>query len=156
MVHCHWKGEVHDRDSGSAKTNLALCFGFIFLCQKQMIPLSAQQYAVWIVLWREAKPDWDAFFWMSSICTHRGHEETGQQGPNGDHSGLVEREQVFHRVQWSWNSRTKAEQVVTFNMDCFPGAVTSVDTVMTHDRWVETTIHSDTGLRDRREGFTRC
>ena len=33
-------------------------------------------------------------------------------------------------------------------MDCFPGGVTSVDTDMTHDRCVETTIHFDTGLHD--------
>ena len=33
-------------------------------------------------------------------------------------------------------------------MDCFPGGVTSVATVMTHDRCRETTIHYDNGLHD--------
>ena len=37
---------------------------------------------------------------------------------------------------------------VTFNTDCFPGAGTSVDTDMTHDRCGETTIHYDSGLHD--------
>ena len=40
-----------------------------------------------------------------------------------------------------WTSRN-----VTFNMDCFLGGVTSVDTDMTHDSCGETTIHYDTGL----------
>ena len=40
-------------------------------------------------------------------------------------------------------------------MDCFPGAVTSVDTYMTHDRCVETTFLYDTGSTWC-EGFTRC
>ena len=40
---------------------------------------------------------------------------------------------------------------VTFNMDWFPGAVTSVDIDMTYDRCVERTLHYETGL-----GFTRC
>ena len=42
-----------------------------------------------------------------------------------------------------WTSRN-----VTFNMDCFPRDVTSVDTDMTQDRFRETTIHYDTGLHD--------
>ena len=33
-------------------------------------------------------------------------------------------------------------------MDCYPGAGTSIDTDMTHDRYRETTIHYDTGLHD--------
>ena len=42
-----------------------------------------------------------------------------------------------------WTSRN-----VTSNMDCFPGAVTSVDTDMAHGRCEEATLHYDTGLRD--------
>ena len=42
-----------------------------------------------------------------------------------------------------WTSRN-----VTFNMDCFPGAGTSVDTDMTHDSCEETTIQYDTVLHD--------
>ena len=33
-------------------------------------------------------------------------------------------------------------------MDCFPGAITTVDTDITHDRRVETTLHYDTVLHD--------
>ena len=33
-------------------------------------------------------------------------------------------------------------------MDCFPGAVTSVDADMTYDRCVETTLHDVNGSRD--------
>ena len=35
-------------------------------------------------------------------------------------------------------------------MDCFPGTVTSVDTDMTHDRCVETTLHYETALHDEK------
>ena len=42
-----------------------------------------------------------------------------------------------------WTSRN-----VTFNMDCFPGRVTSIDRDMAHDICVEITIHYDTGLHD--------
>ena len=42
-----------------------------------------------------------------------------------------------------WTSRN-----VTFNMDCFPGTVTCVDTDMTHDRCGETTIYYGNGLHD--------
>ena len=42
-----------------------------------------------------------------------------------------------------WTSRN-----VKFNKDCFQGAVTSVDTKMTHYRCVESTLYFDTGLYD--------
>ena len=37
---------------------------------------------------------------------------------------------------------------VTFNMDSFPGTLTSVDTEMVHDRCEETSLHYDTGVKD--------
>ena len=49
---------------------------------------------------------------MSSVFTHRGQDETGQQGPDGDLSGLLEQEQAFHRMHSRWNSRAKTEQDV--------------------------------------------
>ena len=35
----HRNGKLHARDGGSAKSTLALCFGYIFLCQKQVSTL---------------------------------------------------------------------------------------------------------------------
>ena len=45
-------------------------------------------------------------------------------------------------------SRGSRARCVTFNMHCFPGAVTSVDRGMDQDGCVETTLHYDTGLQD--------
>ena len=52
---------------------------------------------------------------MSSVCTHRGQDETGQQGPDGNISGLLQPQQVFHYVHWRSNARAKAEKVVKIN-----------------------------------------
>ena len=153
--HCHRNGGVHARDSGSAKATLGICFGYIFLCQKQKFPLCAQQYAVWNVLWREATPDWDATSWMPSVCTHRGQEEKKQDSKTQTRivPGYSSRSKCFivcsedgtreQKPSKMWTSKT-----VTFNMDCFAGAVTSVDTDMSNDRCVETLFPHDTGLHD--------
>ena len=42
--------------------------------------------------------EWPNLSEMSSVCTHRGQEETGQQGLDGNLSRLLEQEQVFYRV----------------------------------------------------------
>ena len=39
-------------------------------------------------------------------------------------------------------------RIVMFNMDCFRGAITSVESDMTHDRCVETTLNYDTDLHN--------
>ena len=79
LGHSYRNGECMLETAGHPKWlwPLALCFGYIFLCQKQMFPLCAQQYAVWNFLWRKADPEWDATFGCRAFL---GQEETGQQG----------------------------------------------------------------------------
>ena len=60
----------------------------------------------------------------------------------------------FSLITEERNSRAKAEPEMDinerdFHMDYFPGAVTSVDTDMFHDRCMETTLHYDSIMLSR-------
>ena len=151
MGHCHRNGEVLARYGGSAKKlwpySLATCFYVENRCfhyARNNAPYQIS-FGEWAKV-SEMQPCGCRAFALTKNrkrLDSKAQTETFLGYSSRSKWFIVYTEDGFLEQEPGkmWISRN-----VAFNMDCFPGAFTSVDRDLPHDRCVETTFHYETGL----------